>query len=128
VNDIIVKNQYRSPWDGRIVMYLTTANQDVADDVITKARASGINPKSISVEPVGANVQIGNGSTADDLVTLIRYALPRNSSAGTEWLNHTDKNVVVYKITSPTASVVQYPTNQYTSRTANSEVQLQQMS
>jgi hypothetical protein len=125
VNDVIVKNQYRSPWDGRIVMYLTTANQDVANDVIAKARASGINPKSIFVEPVGANVQIGNGSTADDLVTLIRYALPRNSSAGSEWLGDIRKNVVVYKITSPATSVARYPTNQYTSRTGNSEIQLQ---
>jgi hypothetical protein len=125
VNDVIVKNQYGSPWGGRIVMYLTTANQEVADDVIAKAKARGINPKSIFVEPVGANVQIGNGSTADDLVTLIRYAIPRNASAGSEWLGDIGKNVVVYKITSPATSVVQYPTNQYTSRTGNSEVQLQ---
>jgi hypothetical protein len=106
-------------------MFLTTANQDVADEVIAKARASGIDPKSIFVEPVGANVQIGNGNTADDLVTPIRYAVPRNSSAGSDWLNEIAKNVVVYKITSSATSIAQYPTNQYTSRTGNPEVQLQ---
>jgi hypothetical protein len=45
VNDVIVKNQFRSPWGGRIVMYLTTADPDVADGVIAKAQASGIDPK-----------------------------------------------------------------------------------
>jgi hypothetical protein len=86
VNSIIVQNQNGVTWGGRVVMYITAANQDVANDLISKAKAKGIDPSSIFVEPLGSNVNAGNGSPADDLVTLIRYAIPKNSSAGSNWL------------------------------------------
>src|ERR1019366_2692461 len=125
VNSIIVQNQNGVTWGGRVVMYITAANQDVANDLISKAKAKGIDPSSIFVEPLGSNVNAGNGSPADDLVTLIRYAIPKNSSAGSNWLAHVGSNVRVYKVTSPSLSTTGFATNQYTSPTGNTELQLQ---
>ena len=123
VNDIIVQDQYGVPWRGRVVMYLTTSNQEIANDLICKANARGINPDSIFVEPLGPNVKTGNGSLADDLVTLIRYAIPKHASAGSEWLANVSSNVLVYKISKPSTAITAFAPNQYTSRTGNTEIQ-----
>ena len=48
------------PIIGSFVMYITTSNQDLANALITNAKANGINPNSIFVEPVGSNVITGN--------------------------------------------------------------------
>jgi hypothetical protein len=125
INDVVVQNQYGTPWGGRPVMFITTSNQQVADDLVAKATAKGIDPRSVFIEPAGSNAIYGNGSNADDLVTLIRYALSKNSSAGSNWLSHLSKNVIVYKVTSGSTAVTAYPENQYTTRTGNSELQLQ---
>ena len=124
VNDIIVQEQYGEPWGGQVVMYLTTSNRDIADDLISKAKAWGINPKSIFVEPLGPNVKTGNGSLADDLITLVRYAIPQQSSAGSDWLANVSSNVLVYKLSNPSTGITPFAPNQYTSRTGNSELQL----
>jgi hypothetical protein len=125
VNNIIVQNQYGEPWGGRVVMYVTTSNQDVASDLMSRAKAKGIDPNSVFVEPLGSNVNVGNGRLADDLITLIRYAIPEHPSAGSDWLANVSSNVLVYKISSPSTSVKKFAPNQYTSRTGNAEITLE---
>jgi hypothetical protein len=98
-------------------MFITTSNQDVANDLIAKAKAKGIDPNSILVEPLGSNVNVGNGSVADDLITLIRYAIPQHSSAGSNWLTNVSSSVMVYKVSSPSTPVAKLAPNKYTSRT-----------
>ena len=56
-------------------MFITTSNQDVANNLIAKAKAKGINPNSIFAEPLGSSMHVGNAGVADDLITLIRYAI-----------------------------------------------------
>lgn len=125
INNTIIQNNYMTPWNGNMIMYITTSNKDLANDLISQATASGINPNSIFIEPIGANVKTGNGREADDLVNLIRYAIPQDASAGNAWLNNVTNNVVVYKVSNPNLSVTKYPTNQYTSRIGTTELQLQ---
>jgi len=125
VNDILVQEQYVVPWGGRVAMYITTSNQEIANDLIHHAKTSGIDPNSLLVEPLGSNVNVGNGSSADDLITLMRYAVPEDPSAGSSWLANVSKNVKVYKVSKPSAAIVAFPPNQYTSRTGNAETQLQ---
>jgi hypothetical protein len=125
VNNILVQQQYGEPWGGRVVMYVTTSNQQLADDLIADAKAKGIPSDSVMVESVGSNVNTGNGADADDLVTLIRYAIPEDTSAGSKWLASVDKNVLIYKVTKPQVAVNRFATDQYTSRTGNIETLLQ---
>jgi len=124
VNNIVVQNQGGSPWGGQIITYVTTSNQSLADDIVAKLTAQGINPRSIMVEKLGSDVLTGNGQTADDLVTLMRYALPQDSSAASSWYSSVANNVLVFKVSAPSISVARYPANQYTPRTGNVETQL----
>ena len=125
VNNTIVQQQYGVPWGGRVVMYITTSNQEIATELVADAQAKGIAADSLIIEPVGSNVNAGNGSEADDLVTLIRYAIPENSSSGGKWLADVDKNVIIYKISKSSIATNRFAANQYTKRTGNIETQLQ---
>lgn len=122
VNNVVVQNQFQSPWNGQVVVYITTSNQVLADDLVQQLSANGVNAKAIMVEKVGANVRTGNGVAADDLVSLIRYAEPQDPSTANAWLNNVNANVKVYKVSKPTAAVTRYPTNRYTPRSSNSEL------
>lgn len=123
VNNVVVQNQFQPPWNGQVVVYVTTSNQTLANELVQQLSASGVNAKAILIEKVGANVRTGNGQTADDLVTLIRYAEPQDQTAASNWLNNVNNYVKVYKVSKPT-SVSRYPTNRYTPRTSNSELLL----
>lgn len=122
INNVIVQNQYGiSPWGGSVVMYITTSNQDLANALITNAKANGINPNSIFVEPVGSNVITGNDQSADDFITLMRYAVPESVSAASNWESSLSKNVLVYKVSNPAVPVSRYESNQYTAQTVNTD-------
>jgi hypothetical protein len=125
VNNAVVQNQFQSPWDGQVVVYVSTPNQVLANDLIQQLSANGVNAKAILIEKLGANVRTGNGPAADDLVTLIRYAEPQNQSAADIWLGNLSANVKVYKV-SKTTPVSRYPTNRYTPRSSNSEALLRE--
>jgi hypothetical protein len=47
INNTIIQNNYMTPWNGNMIMYITTSNQTLANDLISQATASGINPNSI---------------------------------------------------------------------------------
>jgi hypothetical protein len=113
VNSVIVQNQLGASWGGAVVMYITTSNQTLANAIIANAMTKNINPNSIFVEPVGSNVQTGNSSISDDLVTLIRYAVPESASAANTWTNALSSNVLVYKVSNSTLGVSRYGANQY---------------
>jgi hypothetical protein len=122
VNSVIVEDQYGSaPWGGTVVMYITTPNQKLAKALMANARRHGINPKSIFVEPVGSNVLTGNDASADDLITLLRYAVPESTAAAAEWQNALSSNVLVYKVTNTEIAVSRFGANQYTAHVSNTD-------
>ncbi len=120
VNNVIVQNQYGSaPWNGTVIIYITTANQALANAIISEAIDKNINANSIFVEPVGPNVRIGNGAKADDMLTLMRFAVPKSSAEATTWNNAVKSNVLVFKVTNANVNVSTYGANQYTAHTVN---------
>ena len=107
INSIIVQNTYgTAPWNGNTIMYITTPNQNLANALIASAKNYGINHDSIFIEPVGSNVITGNGANADDMLTLMRYAVPENATSATSWENNL----------SPVAN---FAINQYSGHTTN---------
>ncbi|MBA3239248.1 MAG: hypothetical protein H0T62_13005 [Parachlamydiaceae bacterium] len=120
VNNMVVQNQYGAqPWDGTVVVYITTSNRNLARALTRKAESYGINKKSIYVEPIGSNVITGVTRSADDLTTLIRYAAPKSTSDANQWTDNLSKNVLVYKVTHSDSSVIRFGENAYTAHSIN---------
>lgn len=121
LNNTIVQNSIGSPWYGNVVMYITTANQYMAQGLLARAKAAGINPSNIFIEPIGSNVITGNGEAADDMVTLIRYAIPENTTDGNNWLSNINNNVLVYKVSQSSMPIARYGSNNYTPHEINND-------
>ncbi|MGH9437702.1 MAG: hypothetical protein ACRD22_07360 [Terriglobia bacterium] len=122
VNNVTVQNQLGvSPWSNAIVVYITTSNTNLAAALVERAQEHGIDPKSIFIEPVGSNMITGNGSAADDMVTLMRYAVPESTADADNWMSSLSRNVLVYKVSNPTLAVQRYGEISYTPHTVNTD-------
>jgi len=120
VNNVTVKNQLGfSPWNRAVVVYVTTSNTNLAAAIIKSARKHFIDPKSIFVEPIGSNMHTGNDSSADDMVTLMRYAIPKSTNAADDWTSSLSRNVLVYKVSNTTLAVKRYGEISYTPHIVN---------
>jgi hypothetical protein len=120
VNDVIVQQQLGvAPWSNAVIAYITTSNKTLALALVERAKKHGISPRSIFIEPIGSNVITGNGPEADDMVTLMRYAIPRFPAPSQVWTSLLKKNVLVYKVSNPSISVNRYGAIAYTPHTVN---------
>lgn len=122
VNNVIVENQYGSePWGKAVAVYITTSNKKLAKALIKSAEEAGISSESIFIEPVGASVVTGNGEKSDDMMTLMRYAVPESEEKATAWLDELDNNVLVYKVSNTKIGVERYGDTSYIPHTVNNE-------
>jgi hypothetical protein len=120
VNDVIVQNQLGvSPWNNATIVYITASNANLAAALVKRAKQHGIDPKSIFIEPIGSNVITGNGPKADDMVTLMRYAIPESRVTSDEWIFSLSKNVLVYKVSNLALPVKRYGKIGYTPHIVN---------
>jgi len=124
VNNVVVQNQNGLPWNGKVITHVTTSNATLADNIVIDLVAQGIDRNSIFIEKLGSNVRTGRDQDADDLMTLIRYALPEEQITADNWYASLSSNVLIYKVSKPSLSVVRYPPNQYTKRTGTDETSL----
>jgi hypothetical protein len=115
INDVIVGGRLGSAWDAGDVAYVTTANPALAKALIKAAQSAGFDPQRIFVEKAGDNVKTGSGAGADELIALIRYALPENDKENQVWQGHIKKNVQVFRVTAPVGFPrARFPTPDYT--------------
>jgi hypothetical protein len=122
INDVIIRNRLGMVWNAGAIVYITTSNRELAATLIADAKAHGFDEDRIFVEPVGDNVLTGTGAAADDLLTLIRYALPRNATAADRWRDNVADNVLSFRVSaSEPLAVSPFRTPIYTPKTANSE-------
>lgn len=122
INNLVVQAQYgQSPWGNSAIMYITTSNQVLAADLVANATKDGINPKSIFIEPVSSNVITGNSASADDMLTLMRYAVPKDQAASSAWQSALSTNVLVYKVTNTRLAVSRYGATQYSAHENNTD-------
>jgi len=119
-NNVIVQNQLGvSPWSNAIVAFITTSNTNLATALVERAQKHGIDPKSIFIEPIGSKVITGNGPGADDMITLMRYAIPESNTDAENWISSLSHNVLVYKVSNPTLAVQRYGEIGYTPHIVN---------
>jgi hypothetical protein len=123
INNTVIKNRLGAAWDNGVAVYITTANENLSRALVANARARGFNQQRIFVEPIGANILTGTGASADDMVTLIRYALPRDQSAADTWRNNAAGNVLVFRVSAAAGRIgaARFATPVYTPRESASE-------
>ena len=97
INNVVVARRLGKVWNKQAIVYITTANRKLGSALVANAKAHGFDSNRIYVEPVGANVETGSAAAANDLVTLIRYALPKNAKASAAWTSDVTGNVSGYR-------------------------------
>lgn len=122
INNVIIANRLGSVWNNGVAAYVTTSNMRLAKALVTSAKAYGLDERRIFIEPVGKNILTGTGREADDLIALIRYALPKNELESRDWQRNIDKNIGVFRVSAaPGTAVERFPTPLYTKKQTSSE-------
>ena len=116
INNVVVEEGANIAWSGNAVVYITTANQSLADALVADATSAGLQSQVIFTEPVGDNTILGKQSAADDFVTLIRYAMPEDDAAADQWKASRDDNILVYRVSKNTLPFTAFPTPEYTQK------------
>jgi len=125
INNVILEERIGKVWNNGAAVYITTSNEQLAGALVADAQAKGFSEDRIFVEPVGANILTGSSASSDDMLTLIRYALPQHERASAHWLSKVAENVLVFRVSAPTTQVTRFPTPAYSKKVGISEAGLQ---
>ena len=86
-------------WGGGTVVFITTHNKSLAEELALQASEAGLDEGRIFVEELYDNTSIGKGENSDEFISLIRYALPEDEAAGNAWKEDRDRNILAYRVT-----------------------------
>jgi hypothetical protein len=107
---------------GGFVAFITTPNSSIAADMTSRFASVGGNSNLLFVDPMGSNLNFGLGASSDDFSMLLRYLVPADPRAGSDWLNNAASNVLVYRIDQPASlSVVPYGSTPLRKRSYNTD-------
>jgi hypothetical protein len=121
----ILEDRIGRVWNNGVAVYITTSNEQLAGALIADAQSKGFSENRIFVEPIGTNILTGSSASADDMLTLIRYALPQHEGASALWLSKVAENVLVFRVSAPTTQVTRFPTPAYSKKVGISEANYQ---
>jgi hypothetical protein len=85
-NNVVIEEQTgQIPWN-RPAYFVITSDAGMAAEMTDALTDAGASSSDIFTEPVAPDlVKLGLNSSADDLITYIRYALPLDQAAGEQW-------------------------------------------
>jgi hypothetical protein len=121
-NYVVIERKTGTPWQvGQQRFFVITPDADMADAVTEALLRVGVaTSDDVVTEPVPpALVRVGLGREADDLITLIRYALPNDSGAGEQWREQLPLTVLRVRDTSGSRPENPFPIAAYDPRTWN---------
>lgn len=122
INNVMIARQIgASPWNAGTIAFVTTSNRTLAETLKASAAAAGLDPKRIFVEAVGRNVHVGSGAAADDLLTLIRYAVGENAADHDAWNAANATNVQTFRVRGTSVGIDRYETPAYTVKQSTDE-------
>lgn len=109
INQSVIEQQSGLDFGGGTITIISTGNQALAEALQDDAQSTdGLDSTQLIVEPLGDNLSIGTGEDADDLLTLIRYALPEDDSAADDWRDAIASHVHVYRVSDSGGNVERY--------------------
>jgi len=109
INQAVIKQASGLDFGGGTIAIISTGNQTLVEKLQDEAKATdGLDSTQLFVEPLGNNLSIGTGESADDLLTLIRYALPEDDSAADDWRDAIASHVHVYRVSASNSDVARY--------------------
>jgi len=128
VNNVVIDDQSGLSWSEGVVGMITTSNSNL-DSALRTAFASStkLSTQLLFSEPIGGDVITGLSQPADELYTLLRYALPdpATQTESDAWVANPGNNIWVFRVTDNTgAAVARAPTPLYTEKTAYPESSL----
>lgn len=121
INNVILQNDANISWSGDAAVFITTANEALAEALVADAAAAGLESKVIFTEPVGDISILGQDSSADEFISLLRYAMPEDDTLGDQWKAARDKNILVYRVSKNDLQFIPYATPEYTQKTTVDE-------
>ncbi len=102
--------------------FVSSADKSTAEAVKRLLVESGAAPAAIHIEAIPSTAKLGLGADADDLATVIRYALPQTIAAGEAW--RSSAPIQVMRVSGPAGTlpyVVRYGEQPAPVRTGNEE-------
>lgn len=83
-NNLSVSEKMGSAFE-RLIHIIIAADERTADTVKNAIKSTGVAENAIFLEEIPSEVKLGLGPSADDLLILMRYALPKVETAGNAW-------------------------------------------
>ena len=125
-NDVTIDQQSGSSWNQERV-FIVTADAAIERKIADSLVASGVVQRNqIFSQHVSGNLaRIGLGSSADDFLTLIRYAMPYDESAGNRWRQAIPLSVFRVRDKDTVRPTEPFPIAPRAERVAKSELYLQ---
>jgi hypothetical protein len=122
INNTDILSRSGLSFGGGFVAFITTPNSSIAADMTSRFASVGGNSNLLFVDPMGSNLNFGLGASSDDFSMLLRYLVPADPQAGSDWLNNAASNVLVYRIDQPASlSVVPYGSTPLRKRSYNTD-------
>jgi hypothetical protein len=126
INNVIIQRQSGASF-GSKRFFITTPDQGIDRAVRDALQRQSVKESDVFTEPIPPlDSPLGLDAHADDFVSGIRYALPKDESAGDQWRQ--DLPLVVLRIREPTSSgrpAEPYPPFVLDARTATPEAPLE---
>lgn len=107
------------------IAVISTADRDLAEFLRQNIISLGIPANRVFIESLPDSVRLGSGEGADDLLTLIRYALPKDAVAGDAWRNGSPFKVLRVRKSQPKLLVRRYGAPVVTAKVGTSEATYQ---
>lgn len=121
-DEVVMSRPGESPW-GTQRFIVVTPDATMTRDVTQALReAAGVSSDEVFSEPVAPElVNLGLDREADDLMTVVRYAMPDDETAGERWREALPMAVLRVRDVAARTQREPYPIPAYEHRTAESE-------
>jgi hypothetical protein len=123
-NNVVIAEQSHAVWD-QIRYFVITPDRSMDAAVRATLVGLGVDDEDIVTEPIPGNLNLGLGESADDFLTLLRYAMPvdggAHGTASDRWRSELPFVLLRVRDAGSGAAPLLYPPVTLESRTATDE-------